>query len=145
MEPAQLEADGWRKFDPPGFSGSVGPYWRRGSGDTLEIGIVAGEHISNRHIGSVHGGALMTFCDVAFGVAVVEALGHARCATTQLQVQFASLAKMGEFVVARPEIVHRTSRMLFMRGLVGSESRTVASAEGIWSVLRAPGEDASKG
>jgi acyl-coenzyme A thioesterase PaaI-like protein len=77
----------------------------------------------------------MTFADVALGFSVVKALGGPHCATAQLQLQFIAAGRTGEFITCRPEIIRRTSQLVFVRGLVGAGERIVASADGIWKVL----------
>lgn len=135
MDIASLEADGWNILEVGGFSGLVGPYWWRGTGSEAVIGFIAEKRHAN-HIGTVHGGMLMTFADVALGFGAVRDLGAPLCATVQLALQFVATAKLGEFVTCRPEMVRRTEQLLFVRGLVCTGDKTVASADGIWKVLR---------
>ena len=122
-------------FQPEGFSGVVGPLWRRGTGTELVIGFIAGAPHGNEHLGTVHGGVLMTFADVAFGFGVVQALGNANCATAQLQLHFVAAGRTGEFITCRPEVIKRTSQLVFMRGLIAAGEKTIASADGMWKVL----------
>ncbi len=113
----------------------MGPYWWRGTGSEAAIGFVADERHAN-HIGTVHGGMLMTFADIALGFGVVQALGTPHCATAQLALQFVATAKFGEFVTCRPEVIRRTEQLVFVRGLICVGDKVVASADGIWKVLR---------
>lgn len=135
MDEQSLLAEGWNRIDPSGFSGNVGPYWTKGEGAEAVIGFIAGEKHSNLHLGTVHGGALMTFADVALGHNVVRLLGAPNCATAQLQLHFVSTARLGEFVSCQAEVVRQSSSLIFMRGLICAGGRTVASADGIWKVL----------
>ena len=135
IDPDSLQAAGWRSFQAPAFSGVVGPLWTRGAGAELVIGFIPGPEHSNNHLGTVHGGVLMTFADVAFGFGVVQALGNTNCATAQLQLHFVAAGRIGEFVTCRPEIIKRTSQLVFMRGLIVVGEKTIASADGIWKVL----------
>jgi len=41
-------------------------------------------------------------------------------------------AKVGEFIMCRPEVVRRSAQLVFMRGLIATADRTIASIEGIW-------------
>lgn len=140
MDDATLKAEGWAHFDAPGFSSQVGPFWVRqvegpGSGTGWEIGALATEKLTNNHIHTVHGGALMTFADVALGYSVVQLLGGTNCVTTQLQLHFVSTARFGEFITCAAEVVRQSSSLVFMRGLIKAGGRTVASADGIWKIL----------
>ncbi len=142
-EASALREEGWVSFLPDAFSGQLGQIWTRGRGDPagLEVGVLASEAITNGHLGTVHGGALMTFADVALGMAVTDLLGAPTCATVSLQVQFVAAAKVGQFVTCRPEVVRRTMHLVFMRGVVEADGRAVATADGIWKAFaRRPSE-----
>lgn len=135
MDAVSLEAEGWHIIEVGGFSGLVGPYWWRGAGSAAVVGFLAEERHAN-HIGTVHGGMLMTFADIALGYGVVQALKAPRCATAQLALQFVATAKFGEFITCQPEVVRRTEQLIFVRGLLCVDDKVVASADGIWKVLR---------
>ena len=86
----------------------------------------------------------MTFADMALGCGVGHAVrdGHpiadvegSHFVTVQLQVQFAAAAQVGTLIVARPEVVRKTSSLVFVRCLIAAEDRTVASADGIFKLL----------
>jgi acyl-coenzyme A thioesterase PaaI-like protein len=135
MTPAELQAAGWTAREYEGFTGELGSIWVSGTGVDRAVGFFVEERHTNNHLGTCHGGALMTFADVALGFGVVDALGAVNCATAQLQTYFVSAAKVGEFVSCRPELVRRTAQLIFIRGLVCVGDKTVASADGIWKVL----------
>ena len=136
MDPTSLKSAGWTPLETGGFSGLIGPFWMRGAGADRVIGFIAESRHGNNHLGTVHGGALMTFADISLGYAVVNALGGANCVPVQLQTQFVSSARMGEFITCRAELVRHSSQLVFMRGLISAGDRTVASADGIWKVLK---------
>lgn len=135
MDSTALKQAGWTSSEPDAFSGIVGSLWSRGSGAEATFGFIAEARHSNGHLGTVHGGMLMTFADIALGCAVVAALGAPICATAQLQLHFVAGARVGDFVTCRPEIIRRTSQLIFMRGLINVGDKIVASTDGIWKVL----------
>jgi acyl-coenzyme A thioesterase PaaI-like protein len=135
MDPNALEAAGWSASQPDAFSGVIGSLWSRGSGAELTLGFVAEARHSNGHLGTLHGGVMMTFADIALGCAVVAALGAPTCATAQLQLHFVAAARTGDFITCRPEIIRRTSQLIFVRGLISVGDKIVASTDGIWKVL----------
>jgi acyl-coenzyme A thioesterase PaaI-like protein len=135
IDPAELLAAGWTRAEASGFTGQLGPFWLRGAGAERQIGIIAAPLHANNHMGTVHGGALMTFADIALGFRASDAIGGAACVTAQLQLQFVAGARLGEFITCRPELVRRTTQLVFVRGLITADERTVASADGIWKVL----------
>jgi uncharacterized protein (TIGR00369 family) len=137
MDPVQLKSAGWTTIEVGGFSGQVGLLWVHGTGADSKVGFFAEARHTNNHIGTVHGGALMTFADIALGYAVVQALGASNCATAQLQTHFVAAAKSGDFISCKPEVIRRSSQLVFMRGLIAVGEKTIASVDGIWKVLEA--------
>ena len=135
MDEATLRAQGWRQLPTHKFSGAIGKTWARGEGAELTLAMVAEDHVANENIGIVHGGALMTFADMALGAAVAQALGGGHCVTAQMQCYFVSAAKIGSFITCRPEIIRQTSQLIFLRGLVEADGRTRVSCDGIFKVL----------
>ncbi|BFM07846.1 PaaI family thioesterase [Halioxenophilus aromaticivorans] len=136
----QLLAEGWQCFDNlAGFTVSVGPLWRKFNeqGHPIAMGIFVTEAQTNNHIGTLHGGALMTFADMALGSSVVASLGEERfkAVTTALNTQFVSVAKVGDFVFCEPEIVSQKKKLLFVRGVIQTNERVIGNCDGIWSVL----------
>ena len=134
MDLERLQAEGWQRVEVGGFSGVICPFWVHRD-DGLTIGFLSEQRHANNHMGTVHGGVLMTFADVALGYGAVEQLGGAYCATVQLQAHMVATPKVGEFISCRPEVIRRTRAMLFMRGLILADDRTVASVDGIWKIL----------
>lgn len=135
MDAATLQAEGWTSRDAKGYTGSIAPLWVRGvPGVDRAVGFVAEPRHAN-YSETVHGGALMTFADIALGWVAADALGSTQCVTAQLAIQFVSSPRMGEFICCRAELVRRTSQMIFVRGLITADDRTVASADGIWKVI----------
>ena len=132
---AQLEADGWKLLAGPHFHAAAGPYWVRREDGQRIVGLLGEERHGNGYVGTIHGGVLMTFADIALGMGVVDAADTRDCVTLQLQMQFAATAPIGSFLTCRPELVRRTSQVVFMRGLIMAGERTVASADGIWKLL----------
>ena len=137
MEAEQLEAEGWKPLPTQHFSAAIGTAWIRGKPGAFEVGLVVDEVNQNDHMRARHGGALMTFADIALGTAVAGALGHTHFATAQMQIQLTASAPIGTLVIARPEVVRKTSRMVFVRSLFIGGDKTIASADGIFAVLDA--------
>jgi acyl-coenzyme A thioesterase PaaI-like protein len=137
MDAAALQAAGWVARQAEGFTGFIAPLWILGASDTSRgrgVGFIADARHTNYH-DTVHGGALMTFADIALGWIAADALGHPSCVTAQLAVQLVAAPKVGEFVSCQAELVRQTSQLIFVRGLITADARTVASADGIWKVV----------
>ena len=127
-------ADGWEPVEDTGFLGLVGPTWRRLRDDRLEFAFRAEpKHANLRNV--VQGGMLMTFADRALGRNSWRAAGEKPVATVEFNMQFVTAGKIGEVFEIRPEIVRKTSSLVFIRGDVVCGTRTVATATGIWKIL----------
>lgn len=137
MDPKTLEAQGWESVTAGGFTGLVGPFWRRGKCVEQTMGLLLGDHHCNNHLGTAHGGVVMTFADIGLGSGVAAVMGEKRlgCVTVSLQTQFVSVARVGEFITCQPEIVRSSKQLVFIRGLIKVGDKTIASAEGIWKLL----------
>jgi acyl-coenzyme A thioesterase PaaI-like protein len=126
--------DGWEPVDDKGFLGLVGPTWRRLRDDRLEFAFRAEpKHANLRNV--VQGGMLMTFADRALGRNSWRAAGEKPVATVEFNMHFVTAGKIGEVFEIRPEIVRKTSSLVFIRGDVVCGTRTVATATGIWKIL----------
>ncbi len=132
-----LIADGWTPHTAGGFDGFVGPFWSKGKGSERTMGLLVEERHCNNHLGTLHGGVVMTFADIGLGAGVAEVMGEKRmgCVTTSLQTQFIGLAKLGDFITCNAEVIRTTRDMVFVRGLIKAGAKTVASSEGIWKLM----------
>src|ERR1700744_4444583 len=136
MSPDQLKAEGWTPVDADGgFSANLTPFWVRGGNTEPEIGFIVESRHCNTHMGSLHGGALMTFAGLGIGYGASRALGGSNCSTAELLLQFVAVAKIGDFVSCKPEVVRKTARLIFARGLIYAAERIIASGDGIWKIF----------
>lgn len=133
--PELLKAEGWELVELAGFSGVAGPFWLRTVDGRRSLGFIVEDRHCNNHLGTIHGGMVMTYADMGLGVAVSDSLGHNRCATLSLQTQFVSVARIGEFITCKAEVIRATKSIVFVRGFIVAEERIVASAEGMWKVM----------
>jgi len=131
----KLLADGWSPLPSSAFASVIGTTYARRVEGAWEVGMIASEIALNEGLGIVHGGALTTFADVAFGFVVARTLGVVNCVTTQLQFQFTAPALAGSYITCRPEIVRRTSQLVFVRGLFEANGRVVGSADAIFMMM----------
>lgn len=135
MTEHEFEAAGWQKIAPKGHSGIVGPFWTKQSDGISVVALKAEERHCNSHLGTVHGGVLMTFADVGLGFSVVNTLGSPKCVTADLQIQFLSTAKVGEVMTCEAQVLRQTKELVFMRGTVSVHDKIIVAASGIWKIL----------
>jgi acyl-coenzyme A thioesterase PaaI-like protein len=127
--------EGWMKLPTTAFSSAIGAIHVRGEVGNRIAAIYCGESISNDRVGNVHGGALMTFADIALGIRVADTVMHREMATVQMQYNFAGGVRVGSRLVCRNELVRRTRTLVFVRGLLEAEGKVVGSADGIYRVF----------
>ena len=130
-----LEAEGWIKLPIGPFSRSIGQSWALERNGEVRVGVLFEDITANENIGIVHGGAMMTFADIAMGYITSYSIGKEHCATVQLQYQFAGAVQVGEFCICEAELVRKTSQLAFVRGLMKVEERTVGSVDAVFKVL----------
>ena len=132
MDLAELEADGWERLPTTAFSAIIGPTWVKGEAGGRTVALLAHEGIVNDYGVVVHGGALMTFTDIALGVGASDAIVGHNYVTLQLQYQFAGAVPLGSLITCEPELVRKTSQLAFLRGLIKADDKVVGSVEGIF-------------
>lgn len=135
MDAEALRQAGWRQTPPGGFTNHAGPFWLRFAADGVEAALPIEAHHCNEHLGVLHGGVVTTFADVALGARVASAAQAPYIATVQLNVHFVASGKRGELMTCKPDLVRKTARLVFVRGLIEAGGRTIANADGVWSVL----------
>lgn len=127
-------AEGWSPRPPQGFTGLTGPLWSRPEGDGWAYGVLTDERHANGH-GIVHGGMLVTLLDNTLGITVSHATGRRPGVTMQLNTQFLSAARPGEFLEARGEVLRLAQSVAFVRGTISVGNRLVAAGDGVWKLL----------
>lgn len=87
---------------------------------------------------AVHGGAILTFIDMAFFAGGhVAGMSDTDAVTLDCAAHFIGAGRLGPPLDAEVELIRETGRLVFMRGLVTQEGDTVASFTGTLRKLRA--------
>lgn len=136
---ATIIPEGWVVLPTQAFGTHVGPFYRPAADGMLLCGFVADERHGNMR-GVAHGGMLATAFDVALGHASWAAADGRPSATVQLGVQYIGALQLGEFATIQAEITRTTRSLVFIRGVMATGGRTVATAEGVWKILAWRGE-----
>lgn len=128
-------AHGWEEVvNHTAFGELVGPIWRNDDNGKARFGFtVAPKHLNRS--GNLHGGMLMTLADQAMAMAARQITGNKRHATIELNIQFVDGVKLGEFVIALPEVVRATRSVVFMQAKMFVADRLVVTTSGIWKIL----------
>lgn len=135
MDDASLEADGWTRLPVTAFSAAIGQTWQRGEPGARTVALLGHAGIVNDYGVVIHGGALMTFADIALGCGAADAISGHGYVTVQLQYQFAGAGKAGSLITCAPELVRKTSSLAFLRGLIKANGEVIGSADGIFKAF----------
>ncbi|HEY0107260.1 MAG TPA: PaaI family thioesterase [Rhizomicrobium sp.] len=117
-----------------GFNLHAGPVWRLAPDGAVRRFALA---VADKHMngsGSVHGGLLMTFADVAMSQAARAVSGAPACSTVSLTCDFVGPAKLGEILEARVRVTRLTRTMVFLSADIAVGTRPVAVATGLWKI-----------
>ncbi len=121
-----------RLVDP--FEIHVGPFYAIGEKGAKRFGL----RVDKRHVnmnGVVHGGLLMTFADAAMGQSAWDACDHAACVTLNMQSQFLSPAREGDWIEVAPVLTRKTRSLIFLRGDFTVDGAAVYSVSSVWKIL----------
>jgi uncharacterized protein (TIGR00369 family) len=131
---AALLSGGWKKRSLGGFIDRAGPLWTCKEEAGWAYGILAeARHLNPAQL--VHGGLLETLMDHALSSIAWEASGRRVCVTLQMDTHFLAPARTGMFIEARGRVMHSTSSMLFMHGMLTVGSQPVMSAQALMKIL----------
>jgi uncharacterized protein (TIGR00369 family) len=112
----------------------IGPLYCKGEGADLVLGLRAeSKHCNAR--GSVHGGMLATFADVALGYAVASAsTAPGNAVTVNLNLDFAGSAKVGDWLESRVDIQKQGSRLSFANCYIVAGGQRIVRASAVFLV-----------
>lgn len=118
------------------FHDLVGPLYLRREADAFSVGmIVAEKHLNSR--GIVHGGMICTLVDFAMGYAARFASDPPRAlVTTNLSVDFAGNARIGDWIEARVDVLRPGRQVAFVNCFVHHDGVRIARGSGTFLVLR---------
>ena len=116
-----------------GFGRQVGPLYVREGGAGRTFGFRVQEHHTNG-LQNAHGGMLMTVADVAWGN-LISFERSSFWVTVRLTCDFLSAAKLGEWVEAAGELLHRDGDLYSLRGRVWTGERTLLTGVGVFKAV----------
>ena len=87
-------------------------------------------------IGITHGGFIWSLIDAGAGTAAHRCAGQAPCVTVSLDLKFITTTKIGDEIVGFTKILKKTKSMVFLICHLKSKNKIIASASGIWKILK---------
>ena len=87
-------------------------------------------------IGITHGGFICSLIDARTGTAAHRCAGQAPCVTVSLDLKFIATTKIDDEIVGFTKILKKTKSMVFLICHLKSKNKIIASASGIWKILK---------
>lgn len=112
------------------FSERLGPYFVKGRGTELTMGLRILDRHANRN-GVAHGGALMAFADTLCGNIAARAADYVS-ATVSLHSNFLRSVPLGAWVEGRARALRTGKRCIFMRAELAADGALAFTADGVW-------------
>ena len=126
------EFAGWRTYDTHGtFDQVVGPFYFRPDPDGRMRCAFRAEPKHMNMGGRMHGGCLMTFADIAMFQTAYQEMEGASGVTVQLDSTFIDGAYVGELVEATGEVIRAGKSLIFVRGQIEADGRTLMTFSGV--------------
>ena len=89
--------------------------------------------------GITHGGFIATVIDAGAGTAAHRVADQNPCVTISLEIKFISQVKLGQELVGKTKIQKKTKSMVFLTCELTTANKIVATASGVWKILKLPG------
>ena len=126
---------------------SVKPGFMKHNGGLLFKTISENEYqfkttITENHLnaaGITHGGFISAVVDAGAGSAAHKSAGDSPCVTISLELKFISAVKLGQELIGTAKIQKKTKSMIFLTCELKTENKIVATASGIWKILKLSG------
>ena len=126
---------------------SLNPGFMKHNGGVLFRNISETEYefktkINENHLnaaGITHGGFIAALIDAGAGTAAHRTSDNKPCVTVSLELKFISAVKLGQELVGKTKIQKKTKSMVFLTCELTVEEKIVATASGVWKILRLPG------
>ncbi|MDQ8033688.1 phenylacetic acid degradation protein [Bordetella genomosp. 1] len=131
-----LRDAGWTERAGQGFSAHVGPIWTRREDGHWAYGLLTGPQHANI-AGLVHGGLIATLMDQGLSAIAWEHVSRQPCVTVQLDTQYLTAARPGQFLEARGRVSRATSSLVFVQGEITAGDDTIAAGMAILKRMRA--------
>ena len=89
--------------------------------------------------GITHGGFIAAFVDAGAGTSAHRVADGSPCVTISLELKFISVVKLGQELIGNTKIQKKTRSMIFLTCELTAEDKIVATASGVWKILKLSG------
>ena len=95
--------------------------------------------INENHLnaaGIAHGGFIAAIVDAGAGTAAHRSADNNPCVTISLELKFISAVQLGQELIGKTKIQKKTKSLVFLTCELLTENKIVATASGVWKILR---------
>ena len=89
--------------------------------------------------GITHGGFIAAVVDAGAGTAAHRVTGNSPCVSISLELKFISAIKLGQELIGTTKIQKKTKTMVFLTCELKTSDKIVATASGVWKILKLSG------
>ena len=89
--------------------------------------------------GITHGGFIAAFVDAGAGTAAHRSTDQNPCVTVSLELKFISAVRLGQELIGKTKIQKKTKTMVFLTCELSVSNKIVATASGVWKMLKLSG------
>ena len=86
--------------------------------------------------GITHGGYLAALIDAGAGTSAHRSANNEPCVTISLDLKYIGSSKVGDEILGRTKILKKTKSLIFLFCELKSKDKIIASASGIWKILK---------
>jgi len=86
--------------------------------------------------GITHGGFIAAFVDAGAGTAAHRSAESSPCVTVSLELKFISTVRLGQELIGKTKIQKKTKSMVFLTCELLVANKIVATASGVWKILK---------
>ena len=86
--------------------------------------------------GITHGGFIAAFVDAGAGTAAHRSAESNPCVTVSLELKFISMVRLGQELIGKTKIQKKTKSMVFLTCELLVVNKIVATASGVWKILK---------
>ena len=126
---------------------SIKPGFMKHNGGLLFRNVSENEYqfktiITQNHLnaaGITHGGLIAAVVDAGAGTAAHRTAGGSPCVTISLELKFISAIKLNQELIGTTTIQKKTKSMVFLTCELRVSDKIVATASGVWKILKLTG------
>ena len=86
--------------------------------------------------GITHGGFIAALVDAGAGTAAHRSSDNNPCVTVSLELKFISTVHLGQELIGNTKIQKKTRSLIFLTCELKAEDKIVATASGVWKILK---------